>query len=92
MFYGHAMFIGNSQKRARYLFFPVYRCRVDQTEPRKLRPRKRRLLEIKKKKKNLNSSQFLSPEIEMFYGHPMFIDNSQKGARCLSCRVRGKQN
>ena len=29
MLYGHAMFIdGNSQKRSRYLSFPVYRCRV----------------------------------------------------------------
>ena len=24
MFYGHAMFIGNSQKEARYLSFPVF--------------------------------------------------------------------
>ena len=28
LFYGHAMFIGNSQKEARYLSFPVYRCPV----------------------------------------------------------------
>ena len=28
LFYGHAMFIDNSQKEARYLSSPVYRCRV----------------------------------------------------------------
>ena len=29
LFYGHAMFIGNSQKEARYLFFSgFYRCPV----------------------------------------------------------------
>ena len=27
MFYGHAIFKGNSQKEARYLSSPVYRCR-----------------------------------------------------------------
>ena len=31
MFYGHAMFRGNSQKEARYLCSPVYRCRIDRT-------------------------------------------------------------
>ena len=30
MFYGHAIFKGNSQKEARCLYSPVYRCRVDQ--------------------------------------------------------------
>ena len=30
MFYGHAIFKGNSQKEARCLSSPVYRCRVDQ--------------------------------------------------------------
>ena len=28
LFYGHAMFIGNSQKEARYLSSPVFRCPV----------------------------------------------------------------
>ena len=28
-FYGHAMFMGNSHNRLRYLSFPVYRCPVD---------------------------------------------------------------
>ena len=31
MFYGHAMFKGNSQKESKYLSSPVYRCRIDQT-------------------------------------------------------------
>ena len=31
MFYSHAMFRGNSQKEARYLSSPVYRCRIDRT-------------------------------------------------------------
>ena len=31
LFYGHAMFIGNSQKGARYLFSLVHRCHVNQT-------------------------------------------------------------
>ena len=30
LFYGHTMFIGNSQKEARYLSSPVYRCRINQ--------------------------------------------------------------
>ena len=31
MFYGHVMFKGNSQKEAKYLSSPVYRCCIDQT-------------------------------------------------------------
>ena len=31
MVYGDAMFIGNSQKEAKYLSSPVYRCCIEQT-------------------------------------------------------------